>query len=92
LSDEKLKKFQPKFLKISTVAADLDYTTRTIRQWIYDKKIQETEIIKINGSWRVSAAWLYEYVEKLKNEKIDEILEKPVETKSEKCGKMRNFA
>ena len=55
---------------------DLDFSTRTIRQWIYDKKIPEKQTIKINGSWRISAEWLYEYVEKLKNEKIEEILEK----------------
>lgn len=79
-----MEKYRAKYLKISTVAADLDFTTRTIRQWIYTKIIPEKETIKINGSWRISADWLYQFVEDLKNQKIEEILEKSDEIKMEK--------
>jgi hypothetical protein len=78
-----MNKYRAKYLKVSTVAADLDFTRRTIRQWIYDKVIPENEVIKINGSWRISASWYYGYVEELKNRQIEEKFENLGETKSE---------
>jgi excisionase family DNA binding protein len=74
-------KYKSKYLKLSTVARDLDYTTRTIRRWIFEEKIPA---IKINGSWRIPADWLYEYVETLKNEKIEAILENSEANKNDK--------
>jgi excisionase family DNA binding protein len=66
-----MKKYQAKYLKISTVARDLDYTTRTIRRWIDEEKIPA---INLNGTWRIPAEWLYDFVENLKNEKIEAVL------------------
>ena len=72
-ANKQMEKYRAKYLKISTVAADLDFSTRTIRTWIYTKKIPEKETIKINGSWRISADWLYEYVDLHTKNKVTQL-------------------
>jgi len=82
-----MEKYKPKNLRVSTVARDLDVTTRTVRQWIHDKKIPG--VFKLNGSWRVPSAWLIQYVENLKNQKIEEILDNSERNKMEDSGNLR---
>lgn len=76
-----MKKYRAKYLKVQTVAKDLDYHPRTIYRWIDEKKIPA---ININGTMRIPADWLYDFVENLKNEAIDALLTNSGQKKSDK--------